>query len=237
MITATSKEKGATKSSYIDCALALDEELRETVESLNMTEQVACDLGHNEEMSALTDRLVRMIVGDRPDILHAKAFASLEVVERVRSILNTYNVSPDLMEIYGLEDGWQDKIPDFVIQAIAEQTATVMRELDRGIVKQEAHVEKLPAPIKVFIVEDDAKLCDEFEKHLKENTLFTLVGTADGATKALELIKDTQPDVIILDYALNEKDGAACLKGIQDYFEVPPYIIGISAAKDKETID
>ena len=230
MITATAQAKDGH---YLrEC---LDEDLWEKVKSLNMIEKVAYDLSQNIEWSSLTDRLVRMIIGDRPDILRAKAFASLEVVERIKSVLKTYNVSPLLMEVYGLEDGWQDKIPDFVIQAIAEQTATVMHELDRGIVEQEI-ILAVPSK-KVFIVEDDNELCEKLKQHLTENSRFIVSGTADGATKALEEIKNDPPDVIILDYVLNEKDGAAFLTELKQYFTVLPYVVGMSGAENFDAIE
>ena len=90
---------------------------------------------------------------------------------------------------------------------------------------------------KVFIVEDDIALCEEFERQLQGRNDYTYIGMADGATKAIELVKKDVPDIIILDLCLNERDGTAFITELHKHFDTLPTIIIISVIEDDKIID
>lgn len=53
------------------------------------------------------------------------AFESIAIAREIRQRLNAYKLSPVIMESSGLKEGWQDTIPDFVIQIIVEETLNI----------------------------------------------------------------------------------------------------------------
>jgi len=90
---------------------------------------------------------------------------------------------------------------------------------------------------KVFIVEDDIALCGEFERELQGRNDYVYSGMADGATKAIEQVKNNVPDIIILDLCLNERDGTAFVTELHKYFDILPTIIVISVIEDDKVIE
>ena len=50
---------------------------------------------------------------------------SIEIVKEVRKRINDYNLSSYLMKAEGLEEGWQDGIPDIVLQIIVTQVMNI----------------------------------------------------------------------------------------------------------------
>ena len=51
---------------------------------------------------------------------------SIEIAEEIRCRLNTYDLSVYNLKALGIKKGWQEKIPEFVIQIIVEQTISIM---------------------------------------------------------------------------------------------------------------
>lgn len=63
--------------------------------------------------------------------------------------------------------------------------------------------------ISILLVEDDKQDCAKFIKYIKSRNDIKLVGTTDSDIEALELIKKTLPDVLILDIELHNGSGNA----------------------------
>jgi len=76
---------------------------------------------------------------------------------------------------------------------------------------------------KLLLVDDDAELRDIF-RQLLERADFT-VATADGGHTALELMQQQTPDVVVLDLAMADLDGAATLKEIRHRWGLVPVIL------------
>ena len=60
---------------------------------------------------------------------------------------------------------------------------------------------------KVLLVEDDRDLCEEFVRCFAATEGLELVATTDSATKALEYLRELQPDAVILDLELHMGEG------------------------------
>ena len=65
--------------------------------------------------------------------------------------------------------------------------------------------------IKVLIVDDSLIIREAIHKHLKQFNI-EVVGTAENGKIALELFKETDPDVVTLDITMPELDGLTVLK-------------------------
>ena len=63
--------------------------------------------------------------------------------------------------------------------------------------------------ISILLVEDNKQDCAKFIKYIKSRNDIKLVGTTDSDIEALELIKKTLPDVLILDIELHNGSGNA----------------------------
>ena len=62
-------------------------------------------------------------------------------------------------------------------------------------------------PIKILLIEDNAKDCNELVNHINKRTDVKLVAATNSDIEGLELIKKLTPDVVILDIELNQGSG------------------------------
>lgn len=86
---------------------------------------------------------------------------------------------------------------------------------------------------KVYIVEDEVIIADDLAGALEEYG-YTVVGISDNMLGALEGIRSTKPDVVLLDIHLNSSaDGIELGHRISQELSIP--IIYVSAHIDKET--
>lgn len=82
--------------------------------------------------------------------------------------------------------------------------------------------------LNVLLVEDDRELCDEFDRCFAETEGVELVASTDSAAQALELVRELQPDAVVLDLELHMGEGNGItflsqlskLKGIRKPFVV-----------------
>ncbi|MEM6320825.1 MAG: response regulator [Bacteroidota bacterium] len=89
--------------------------------------------------------------------------------------------------------------------------------------------------IKVFVVEDDTLFANQLEMYLDELG-YWLVGTADNAKDAVEMIAAVRPDLILMDIHLKErKDGVDIARRIKHFNQAP--IIFISSLDDAATYE
>lgn len=68
---------------------------------------------------------------------------------------------------------------------------------------------------KLVIADSDKSLCQSLEKALREQENLEVLGMAQDGTELLRLIQTLQPDVVITDALLPEKDGLAVLRAVQ----------------------
>jgi len=89
--------------------------------------------------------------------------------------------------------------------------------------------------IKIFVVEDDRLFANQLEMYLDELG-YWMVGQADNAKDAVEMIAAVQPDLILMDIHLKDsKDGVEIATRIKDFNQAP--IIFISSLSDLETFE
>lgn len=63
-------------------------------------------------------------------------------------------------------------------------------------------------PIKILIVEDDSELCKEYGKAVEKYTDMKIVGYTNSSQKAVQLVKENFPHVVVLDLELHTGSGS-----------------------------
>ncbi|MFW5787482.1 MAG: response regulator, partial [Halanaerobiales bacterium] len=89
--------------------------------------------------------------------------------------------------------------------------------------------------IKVLVVDDSAFMRRLFTNTINEDKELKVIDTARNGKKALEKIKELQPDVITLDVEMPVKDGIKTLKKIAES-ENPVPVIMVSALDNRDTV-
>jgi DNA-binding NarL/FixJ family response regulator len=82
--------------------------------------------------------------------------------------------------------------------------------------------------MRILLVEDDTSLCTDYISYIDKYDDVLLVGTTNNSTKAIEIIKDTLPDVIILDLELHNGSGNGLfvLKMLKEIsLDIIPYVL------------
>jgi len=89
---------------------------------------------------------------------------------------------------------------------------------------------------KVVLVEDNQPTVQEFQELFAKLPSFEIIGVADGATNALEIIKNDLPSVVIVDISLREGDGIELVENIISGEHLPfePCIVVITAIQKEE---
>lgn len=91
--------------------------------------------------------------------------------------------------------------------------------------------------IKILIADDNKEFCEIVGDYLSRENDIDLVGTANDGFEALELIKETNPDVVVLDIIMPHLDGLGVLEKLNTLeIEKMPNIVVLSAVgQDKIT--
>lgn len=87
-------------------------------------------------------------------------------------------------------------------------------------------------PVKLLVIDDDSAVTDLLSLLLKSNG-FDVTAT-NNSTDGLGIIRDTSPDVVILDLMMPEMDGWQICKAVREFSQVP--IIILSALNDPSMI-
>lgn len=87
-------------------------------------------------------------------------------------------------------------------------------------------------PKKIAIVEDEVNIYELIKFNLEKQD-YMVVGTQDGS-KAMDLIKTHNPDLLILDLMLPNKDGLTILKELREQSEWGSLPVIILTARDTE---
>lgn len=86
----------------------------------------------------------------------------------------------------------------------------------------------MESKLSILLVEDDQFACEQFINLVDNSEDLLLVGVTNNALKALDYIRDTLPDVVILDLELHNGSGSGLnvLSGLKDMMlSVTPYIL------------
>ena len=87
-------------------------------------------------------------------------------------------------------------------------------------------------PVKLLVIDDDSAVTDLLSLLLKSNGFE--VSATNNSTEGLSIIRDTSPDVVILDLMMPEMDGWQICKAVREFSQVP--IIILSALNDPSMI-
>ena len=89
--------------------------------------------------------------------------------------------------------------------------------------------------LKVLIVEDEMILASDIRMQL-QNEGYNVVGIAKNGEKAINLTKERNPDIILMDIAIKgEIDGVETAEEIHKFYDVP--IVYITAYFDDKTLN
>ena len=66
--------------------------------------------------------------------------------------------------------------------------------------------------LKVLIAEDNPRVASNLESILQEDEEITVTGKAEDGLEALEMIQETEPDVLLLDLIMPKLDGLGVLE-------------------------
>lgn len=91
--------------------------------------------------------------------------------------------------------------------------------------------------ITVLIADDNKDFCDIISQHLSKQKDIKVVGIANDGLEALELVRNTQPDVIVLDIIMPHLDGLGVLERLNEEHSdnFPKTIIMSAVGQDKIT--
>ncbi|NIK12399.1 sporulation transcription factor Spo0A [Alkalibacillus almallahensis] len=84
--------------------------------------------------------------------------------------------------------------------------------------------------IKVAIADDNRELVHMLEEHFREEAETQVVGTAFNGNECLDVIKEQEPDVLILDIIMPHMDGLAVMEQLRSLsLNKPPKVIMLTA--------
>jgi AmiR/NasT family two-component response regulator len=88
---------------------------------------------------------------------------------------------------------------------------------------------------KIVIVEDEGLIAADLESRLK-SAGYQVPGTADSAQPALKLIRETSPDLVLMDIRLKgEQDGIHVAEVVREQLDIP--VVYLTAYEDRATLD
>jgi len=91
--------------------------------------------------------------------------------------------------------------------------------------------------IRVLIVDDNQNFCTILSEHISEQDDLEVVGIANNGLKAVELIKETMPDIVVLDIIMPHLDGLGVLEKVRelDLIDKIKFIILSAVGQDNIT--
>ncbi len=88
---------------------------------------------------------------------------------------------------------------------------------------------------KIVIVEDEGLIAADLESRLK-SAGYQVPGTADSAQPALKLVRETSPDLVLMDIRLKgELDGIQVAEVVRDQLDIP--VVYLTAYEDRATLE
>jgi two-component system, CitB family, response regulator DctR len=88
---------------------------------------------------------------------------------------------------------------------------------------------------KVLLIEDDPMVQEVNRQFIEQVDGFTVIGTAGNGMEGIEMIRELQPDLVIIDIYMPHQDGLETLQQIRTEGHTVD-IIAITAASDMETV-
>lgn len=94
-------------------------------------------------------------------------------------------------------------------------------------------MESRHAPISVLLAEDHALVREGTRQMLEQHDAITVVGEAVDGEAAMEMSRDLQPDVLVLDMSMPIANGVEVTKAVRA-FPDPPQVLILSAYDDSD---
>ena len=79
--------------------------------------------------------------------------------------------------------------------------------------------------VKILIADGNEEFCDHVKRRLEQVPGYEIVGTAADGQRALELMRVTKPDILVLDLMLSKLDGIAVLKRAREMDKAPAALV------------
>lgn len=79
--------------------------------------------------------------------------------------------------------------------------------------------------VKILIADGNEEFCDHIKRRLEQVPSYEIVGTAADGQRALELMRVTKPDILVLDLMLSKLDGIAVLKRAREMDKAPAALV------------
>jgi two-component system response regulator (stage 0 sporulation protein A) len=91
--------------------------------------------------------------------------------------------------------------------------------------------------IKILIADDNKEFCEIVGEYLSRERDIELVGTANDGFEALEMIKESNPDILVLDIIMPHLDGLGVLEKLNsmDIDKMPEIVVLSAVGQDKIT--
>lgn len=90
--------------------------------------------------------------------------------------------------------------------------------------------------IRVVVVDDDFMVAKIHSGYVSRVSGFEVVGVAHSGSEALRTVRDTRPDLVLLDIYLPDTDGLQVLRELRAEGSPDPDVLVITAARDLDTV-
>ena len=94
-------------------------------------------------------------------------------------------------------------------------------------------VDRTPEPIRIAVADDHPIFRDGLRQLLSLECDFEVVAEARDGTEVVEILADVEPDVLLLDLHMPQRDGIATLSGI-DHHRLKTKVIVLTASEDPD---
>ena len=78
--------------------------------------------------------------------------------------------------------------------------------------------------VNVVIVDDNPMILNTLDEVISSEAGLSVIGRADNGKDAIDMIKDTQPDVVLLDLVMPQMDGITVVENIKKIFSKPWFL-------------
>lgn len=93
--------------------------------------------------------------------------------------------------------------------------------------------------LNVVIVDDNPMILNTLDEMINAEDGLTVIGKADNGEDAIDMIKDTTPDIVLLDMVMPKVDGITIVEKLKrrDTFRKHPVFIMLSAAGGEQVTE
>lgn len=89
-------------------------------------------------------------------------------------------------------------------------------------------------PVGTILVDDNPKFLEAAKRFLSSDPMIELIGTALSGKEAIDLVGDSQPDLVIVDLAMPGMGGLEVTRLVKSQFTPPPQVIILTLHDNEE---